>query len=229
MSQPVPELGGPARVASAWRHALTVGLIIVALALVASSEGFHEIFLRMVARAEGMIRAYPTLGISLFIICSALSAMIAFFSTAVITPVAIRTWGEPWSICFLWIGWMLGGMSAYALGRTLGRPVVRALTSSGALDRFENRISSRAPFGLVLLFQVAMPSEVPGYVLGLARYSFRKYLVILGTVELPFAIGTVYLGASFLERRTSMLLAIGALGIALTTWAIYALRKRLSA
>jgi uncharacterized membrane protein YdjX (TVP38/TMEM64 family) len=229
MSQPAPESGEPPRVAPVWRHVLTLGLLIVGLAALASSDTLHQVFVRLVEAAERVIAARPMLGATLFILFSALSAMIAFFSTALITPVAIRTWGEPLSIAFLWIGWMLGGMTAYAIGRTLGRPVVRALTSADALDRFENRISSRAPFGLVLLFQLAMPSEVPGYVLGIARYQFLKYILILGMVELPFAVGTVYLGASFLERRTSMLLAIGAAGIALTTWAIYTLQKRLSA
>ena len=147
---------------------------------------------------------------TLFIVFSALSAMIAFFSTAVITPVAVETWGAGTSIALLWTGWMLGGVCAYGIGRSLGRPVVRALTSHDALDRFENRISSRAPFGLVLLFQLAMPSEVPGYVLGIARYQFLKYILILGMVELPFAIGTVQLGASFVQQRSYMLLAIGA-------------------
>jgi uncharacterized membrane protein YdjX (TVP38/TMEM64 family) len=230
MTQQAPESEQPARlVAPAVKHALTLGLLIAALAALASSDTLHQIFLRLVAVAERMIAAHPNWGVSLFILFSALSAMIAFFSTAVITPVAVRTWGEPLSIVFLWVGWMLGGMCAYTVGRTLGRPVVRALTSTNALDKFENRISTHAPFSLVLLFQLAMPSEVPGYVLGLARYHFFKYLVILGMVELPFAIGTVYLGASFLERRTMMLLAIGAVGVAFTTWAIYTLQKRLSA
>ena len=103
-----------------------------------------------------------------------------------------------------------------------------AVPLSGYLDRFENHISSRAPFGLVLLFQLAMPSEVPGYVLGVARYRFVKYLVILGLVELPFAVGTVHLGASFIEQRSWVLIAIGGAGIGLTTWAIYTLQKRIS-
>jgi uncharacterized membrane protein YdjX (TVP38/TMEM64 family) len=219
----------PALVPPAWKHALSLALLIAALAALASSDTLHQLFLRAVNMAEGVITAYPTLGISLFIVFSALSAMIAFFSTAVITPVAVETWGAPLSILFLWIGWMLGGMCAYSVGRTLGRGVVRALTSVEALDRFEHRISSRAPFGLVLLFQFAMPSEVPGYLLGLVRYPFHKYVTILGMVELPFAIGTVLLGASFLQQRTAMLLAIGAVGVGATTWAIYALQKRLSA
>jgi uncharacterized membrane protein YdjX (TVP38/TMEM64 family) len=229
MSQQAPEPADPPRSAAVWKRALGLALLVVGLAALAASDPVHELFLRLVAVAERIIAAYPTLGATLFVVFSALSAMIAFFSTALITPVAVRTWGETISIVLLWLGWMLGGMGAYAIGRTLGRKVVRALTSDDAVDRFEHRISSRAPFGLVLLFQLAMPSEVPGYVLGVARYSFLKYIVILGMVELPFAIGTVQLGASFLERQTVVLLAIGALGIALTSWAIYTLQKRLSA
>ena len=228
MSEPAPESGGPARVAAAVKRVAGLGLLLVALGTLASSDWFHQIVLRLVEPAERIIVEHPGLGATLFVLFSALSAMVAFFSTAVITPVAVETWGAGPSIALLWIGWMLGGICAYTIGRTLGRPVVRALTSADALERFENRISSRAPFGLVLLFQLAMPSEVPGYVLGVARYAFLKYIVILGMVELPFAIGTVHLGASFLAQRTALLIAIGAVGIAGTTWAIYTLQKRLS-
>ena len=233
MPQNALESTEPARGAPSWKpvrkHVITLALVILGLAALASSDVIHQLFVRMVTAAEAVIVAHPVLGLSLFVVFSALSAMLAFFSTALITPVAVQTWGEPASIALLWLGWMLGGMSAYWLGRTLGRPVARALTSADALDRFENRISVRAPFGLVLLFQVAMPSEVPGYILGLGRYRFSKYVLVLGIVELPFAIGTVLLGASFLERRTLLLLSIGAIGLAFTTWALYTLQKRLSA
>ena len=228
MAEPAPATGRPPRVTAAVKRVAGLGLLLVLLGALASSDRLHEIILRLVEPAERIIVEHPRLGVSLFIVFSALSAMIAFFSTALITPVAVETWGAGISVALLWIGWMLGGVCAYGIGRSLGRPVVRALTSHDALDRFENRISSRAPFGLVLLFQLAMPSEVPGYVLGIARYQFLKYILILGMVELPFAIGTVYLGASFLQQRSFLLLTIGAAGIALTTWAIYTLQKRMS-
>ena len=228
MAQPAPETGRPARVTAAVKRVVGLGLLVLALGVLASSDSFHTLVLRLIAPAERIITDHPVLGATLFIVFSALSAMVAFFSTAVITPVAVETWGAGPSIALLWVGWMLGGVCAYGIGRSLGRPVVRALTSPDALDRFENHISSRAPFGLVLLFQLAMPSEVPGYVLGVARYRFVKYLLILGMVELPFAIGTVQLGASFVEQRSWVLVAVGGAGIVLTTWAIYTLQKRLS-
>lgn len=213
---------------SAWRRALLLLIVIAALAGLASSDALYGVVRRAVDMVEPIIVAHPRWGISLFILLSALSAMLAFFSTAVIAPIAVQTWGEPLSIGFLWIGWMIGGMCAYTIGRTLGRPVVRSLISSTALDRFENRISARTPFAMVLLFQVALPSEVPGYILGLARYRLAKYLLMLSIAELPFAIGTVYLGASLLQRRTQLMLTIGVVGVLFSAWAIHALQKRLS-
>jgi uncharacterized membrane protein YdjX (TVP38/TMEM64 family) len=123
---------------------------------------------------------------------------------------------------------MLGGICAYAIGKYLGRPVVNRLTDGAALARFENRITARAPFSLVLLFQLAMPSELPGYLLGLVRYRFLKYIAALGIGELPYALGTVYLGESFVERRTTVLLALGVGGALAIAWAIQLLQKRLS-
>lgn len=213
---------------SMWRRALILLIVIAVLAVLTSSDALYGIVLRAVDTVEPIIAAHPRWGVSLFILLSALSAMLAFFSTAVIAPIAVQTWGEPLSITFLWIGWMIGGMCAYTIGRTLGRSVVRSLISGAALDRFESRITTRTPFTLVLLFQLALPSEVPGYVLGLARYRLAKYLLILSIAELPFAIGTVYLGASLLQRRTQLMLTIAVVGVLFSAWALKTLQKRLS-
>jgi uncharacterized membrane protein YdjX (TVP38/TMEM64 family) len=217
----------PARTLSVWARGGALVLISLALAGLASSETIHDLFVQLVNVAQRVIVAHPRWGVSLFILLSAVSAMVAFFSTAIITPVAVLTWGKGLSIVLLWVGWLLGGICAYWVGRTLGRPVVQALTSSAALARFEHRLSARTPFGLVLLFQIALPSEVPGYVLGLARYPFAKYLLALSIAELPFAVGTVYLGASFLQRQTTLLIAIGCTGAVLSAAALYRLKRRL--
>ena len=51
----------------------------------------------------------------------------------------------------------------------------------------------------------------------------------LGLAELPYAVATVYLGASVLERRIPVLLGLGAAVALFSTWAFYTLHKRLSA
>ena len=78
--------------------------------------------------------------------------------------------------------------------RYFGRPLVTAPTSASALEWYESRLSRNAPLGLVLLFQLALPPEVPGYLLGLPRYHFWKYLGALALAELPYAVATILSG-----------------------------------
>ena len=208
------------------RALILLGLCGV-LALVASSDRLHSTLLRFVAEAGELITEHPRLGVGLFILFAAVSAMLAFFSSAVLVPVAIYTWGKAACMLALWVGWTLGGMASYAIGRWLGRPIVKSLLSSATLSRYEDRVSRHTPFGLVLLFQLALPSEVPGYLLGLARYPFGRYLLSLLISEIPYAVGTVYLGAGFLDRRLTLLLGVGAAGALLMALAFRALHRRL--
>ncbi len=206
-----------------------LALLCIGLALAAASSSLHAGLLRLLADTEAIIVHHPVGGPMLFFLLAALSAMLAFFSSAVLVPVGVYAWGKLACLGLLWGGWLLGGLAAYAIGRYLGRPVVAALMSADVLERYQQRISARAPFRLVLLFQLALPSEIPGYLLGLARYNLFKFTVALAIAELPFALGTVYLGASFLERRIPLLLAIGALGIGFSVWAARRLRRQIAA
>ncbi|NMO22067.1 TVP38/TMEM64 family protein [Pyxidicoccus fallax] len=212
---------------AAWGRALVLAALLVGLALLASSESFQSGLRRVLEAAAPIISEHPFWGALLFILLSALSAMLAFFSSALLLPVALHAWGKTVCALLLWVGWMLGGATAYGIARAWGRPVIRRLTSARGLARYEERISRRTPLGLVFLFQLAVPSEIPGYVLGLARYGLRRYLLVLALAELPYAVATVYLGASFLEQRTVMLVGLGLAGILFGVWAFHVLRQRL--
>jgi uncharacterized membrane protein YdjX (TVP38/TMEM64 family) len=107
---------------------------------------------------------------------SALAAMLAFVSSWVLVPFAVFTWGAPVALLLLWTGWLLGGAAMYAIGRFLGRPAVWWLVRSDSLVRYEQRFARHMPFYIVLLVQLSLPSEIPGYLLGLVRYSFVRYL-----------------------------------------------------
>jgi uncharacterized membrane protein YdjX (TVP38/TMEM64 family) len=217
-----------ARLPAARRRALGILLAVAALALVASTGGLHEWLVGFLPTAEAIIKESPVLGMSFFVMFAAASAMLAFVSSAVIVPVGIYVWGTGVSALLLWTGWIIGGLCAYAISRYFGRAIIRSITSGIVLERYEHLISQRAPFGFVLLFQLGLPSEVPGYVLGLARYPFWKYLAALALAELPYAIATIYLGASFIEGRPFILVAVGLMVATFSGWALYTLHGRIS-
>jgi uncharacterized membrane protein YdjX (TVP38/TMEM64 family) len=86
-------------------------------------------------------------------------------------------------------------------------------------------LGRHARFIHILLFQAALPSEVPGYVLGTLRYRFSLFLLALAIVELPYALGTVYLGTRFLERDIVLLILIGFGGVMVATFAYHLYRR----
>lgn len=217
----------PLQPGQVWRRALILSLLCAGLALLATSDVVHAALLQLLQVCQRLIAANPTIGALLFVVFAALSAMLAFVSVAVIVPVAVYTWGEPLSALLLWSGWLLGGLIAYTIGRYLGRPMVMWLTANTALRQVERYLRRDTPFILVLLFQLALPSEIPGYLLGLMRYHPLKYLVSLGIAELPYALLTIHLGASFVERHSAIVLWVGLLLMVLSIAAFMLLRKQL--
>ena len=221
-------LGTQLRVTTPPARALIFGVIVAVVAIVASLGALHDVLLRVLAEAQSVIAQHPVLGALLFVTLAAISAMLAFVSSAVLVPVAVYVWGAGLCAALLWGGWILGGLCAYGIGRWLGQSVVARLTSRQTLAHYQDRLSKRAPFGLVLLFQLALPSEIPGYVLGMANYPLARYLLALAIAELPYVMGTVFLGTSLLQRRMPLLLSVGAASILLSFWAWRSLQQRLA-
>ena len=135
--------------------------------------------------------------------------LLAFFSSALLAPVAVYAWGKAGCLALLWLDWMLGGEGSFCIGRFFGRAVVVRLIGEDKIAGWEHHLSRHASFGHVLLFQAALPSEIPGYVLGMLRYPFPLYLAALALTELPYAVAVVYLGESFLEGKAMVFLLAG--------------------
>ena len=140
---------------------------------------------------------------------------------------AVHAWGTPTTLVILWASWMVGAAASYAIGRRPVRRLTKWLISEQSVVRYERRISADASFGLVLLFQLAVPSEIPGYVLGALRYPFWRYMAARALAESPFAVGTVYLGDTFLRRQYLPLIGIAVAGFLLTAVALYLLHRHI--
>jgi len=203
-----------------------VVVIVVVAGLIAASDALYARGEEVIAFAEAVISGHPVLGMLLFIVLAMISAMLAFFSSAILVPIGIYAWGTDVCLALLWVGWLLGGMVTFGIGRYLGRSAASVLIGKTRISDFEERLSRHAKFMHIVIFQAALPSEIPGYVLGTLRYNFPMYLAALAIVELPYAIGTVYLGVSFLERNSLLFLALGLGGVLLSAIA-YMLYKRI--
>jgi len=190
-------------------------LVIVAIfaALLAYSEEIHDQVVRAIGLAEPVIRSLPVVGAVLFVLLAALSAMLVFFSGVLLVPIGIQVWGPVGCFLLLWAGWFLGGVLTYSIGRHFGRPAVRRMLSAKKIARYEKRIQPASSFVAATLTQLVLPSDISGYFFGLLGYRPRLYLGSLALAELPYALGTVFLGAAFVQRQYQVLLVIAGLGI----------------
>ena len=208
-------------------RALALVGVFAALAALASSDALHAFLLRTFEAARVTIAQHTVLGPLVFVALAMLSAVLAFFSSAVLVPPAVYAWGPTATALLLLAGWILGGVASYQLGRHAGRPALRWLTRGRAIARRDLHLTPATPLGLVILFQLALPSEIPGFVLGVVRYPIGRYLVALAIAELPYTVGTVILGVSFVERRVGALIALGSLVVLAGVFLAPFLRRRL--
>jgi uncharacterized membrane protein YdjX (TVP38/TMEM64 family) len=207
------------------RRVIALGLLLTIAVLLVLARPAHAWLLSLFAQAESAIRQRETWGMIVFVLLAALSAMVAFVSSAFLVPVAIYVWGPVVCFLLLWAGWFLGGLAGYAIGRYLGRPVVERIVRPGALARYEGWARSGRSLTLMLTVQLAVPSDLASYVFGLVRCRFSAFVAALALAEVPYALGAVYLGTSFLERRIVPLLALGIAGVLLSLWAIHRLHR----
>jgi uncharacterized membrane protein YdjX (TVP38/TMEM64 family) len=190
---------------------LLVLLICVMAALLLSVDWVYSAMQRLLSAAEPVIAGYPVLGALVFVLLSALSAILAFFSSALLVPVAVFAWGNALTVALLWIGWLIGGICMYWLGHGMRAPGAAGSARVGRFASYLPRVSKEVSFPLVLLWQLALPSEIPGYLCGYLRVPFGTYVGALALGELPYAVAAVWLGKSVVDRQVGWLVGLGVL------------------
>ena len=206
---------------------LAVIVVCVLLSLLLSDDSVYHGLQRLLADAEPLISAHPLLGALVFVVLSALSAILAFFSSALLVPAAVFTWGNSLTVGMLWLGWLIGGVCMFAVGRGLRRPPGEESGSPGKLAAYLPKVAEEVGFPLVLLWQLALPSEIPGYLSGYLGVPFRIYVAALAIGELPYAIGAVLLGDTVVNRQLGWLVALGAVFATAGYFLVKLLHKRM--
>jgi uncharacterized membrane protein YdjX (TVP38/TMEM64 family) len=207
-------------------RAVLLVLVVGGLIALAQADTLHHALIGVLEASRGIIAAHPVAGPLAFLGLAALSAMLGFVSSAILVPAAVYAWGAVPTMLMLWVGWTIGGVTAYTLAYFFGRPALRWLVPGAVLSRYQSLLDKRPRFSSILLFQLALPSEIPGYLLGLAHYPLSRYLGALMLAELPYAIGTVLLGVGFVERDSLTLLAVCGVGAVALVVIAGALRRR---
>lgn len=200
-------------------------LLLIAL-IFWSSVTVQDFFSNVFYVVEGYIRSQQVLGIIFFVLLAAVSAFLSPFSSIPLVPFAVLFWGEATTVILLTIGWLLGGIIAYAVGRYAGYPILLRLVPLEKIKKYEEHIPSELAFQVLLLFRLVMPSEITSYILGIIRYKFWHYFIITLISELIFAVLAVYTSGAILEQKPLLIVSWLVAIIVIFLSAYYLLKKK---
>lgn len=208
-------------------RAFLILVACISVALLLSVDWVYQGLQHLLANAKPLIAAHPVAGAAAFVLLSAVSAILAFFSSALLVPAAVFAWGNVLTVCLLWLGWLLGGLATYWLGRGMRQSPGLEAGAPGRFAQYLPEVSREASFALVLLWQLALPSEIPGYLCGYLGIPLRTYLSALALGELPYAIAAVLLGETVVNRQVGWLAALGVLFATFGYFLLRALHRRM--
>jgi uncharacterized membrane protein YdjX (TVP38/TMEM64 family) len=193
----------PGRAVWFWLALGAAALLLTSLFYSATFKNFAD---DATGWAKEIMNARPVTGAAVFFLFSALSAMLAFASSAVLVPPANLVWGKLVTFLLLWGGWIAGAIAAFGIGN-LAPPLLIRLGYKETLEEYQQFVSKRMKFWAVLLFCIAVPSEIPGYLFGGMHYPFLKFLAAIAIAEAIYAFGVVVAGESLLAFKPLPFLA----------------------
>lgn len=196
-----------AKSTSSWIHknsSVWFWIAVAAIALLLFALPYSATFRHYAAQAtdwaEAIMKAHPVMGAAVFFLFAALSAMLAFASSVVLVPAANLVWGKLFTFLLLWGGWVAGAVVAFGIGR-VARPLLVRLGYEEKLNKYQQFVSRRMNFWTTVVFCLAVPSEIPGYLLGGLHYPFLKFVGAIALAESMYALGIVIAGQSLITAK----------------------------
>lgn len=164
-----------------------------------------------------------------FIALGALSAIFTFFTSTPLVPIAAVIWGKGMALFMLFGGWILGAIIAYHIGHLFAH-VISGFKVFEKIESHRQQLGKKSEFLLVLLFRLAVPSEVASYTLGTLRYPFGRYVLATVISDFPFAVLAIYSSAALFGPHPlvfALCMIGGLIAITLFTYLFHRYLKKL--
>jgi uncharacterized membrane protein YdjX (TVP38/TMEM64 family) len=196
------------------RWLMTIGLlaIVVGVPLI-----FREEFVAISDRVLAAADERPFAAAALIVAALTLDVFLPV-PNGVTNTLAGAAFGFALGTFVIWLGLMGGSTAGYALGRWGARPLAARLLGADDLER-AHRIAERAgPVALIVSRPVPILCEMTPIAAGIAGMAFGHFLFAVALGNL--GVGVVYaaIGAAAVERTSTELLMLGAIGVPLAAW-----------
>jgi uncharacterized membrane protein YdjX (TVP38/TMEM64 family) len=147
--------------------------------------------------SAGVRESIRDLGVGgpLIVLCLCLVHAILWYPAEIVDAATGFVYGFWGGFALVMVGWLINGLAAYAIGRTIGHPLLRSLGGK----RFQRAEEMVARGGVTLLLAVRLipifPFSVICYAAGAARVPLWRYTWTTMVGYTPITAISVYLGS----------------------------------
>ena len=126
----------------------------------------------------------------------------------------------------VWLGLMGACLAGYAIGRWAARPLAARLLGADDLER-AHRLAERAgPVALIVSRPVPILCEAIPIAAGLAGMALKRFILAVALGNLGVALVFAAIGAAAIERGSTALAMLGAVGLPLAAWLVWQAAER---
>jgi len=130
-----------------------------------------------------------------YVIIAVIATVAAPVSAGPLIPIAANAWGVAITAALSILGWTIGSLVAFAIGRRYGLPLAQKFFSVRNLENMHKHIPQERIFWSVVLLRIMIPVDLLSYALGIfGVLGWRRYTLATIIGITPFAFIFAYLG-----------------------------------
>jgi len=137
-----------------------------------------------------VLSANERVGVVVFVVTSIVAVLMPLLTNLPLVPIAVIAWGPWWTALLLLLGWVIGAMLSFALGRHARGWILRHLPSVTRHGQIDRLINPRHRIASLIMLRMTFPVDVLSYALGLFSPRTSMGEIALSTVigAAPFAL-----------------------------------------
>lgn len=178
---------------------------------------FHEEFVVVSDRVLAAADERPVAAAALIIAALTLDVFLPV-PNSVTNTLAGAAFGFMVGTLVIWLGLMGGSLAGYAVGRWAARPLAKRFLSAAVLGRAHEFAERVGPVALIVSRPVPFLCEVTAMAGGIAAMAFGRFALVMALANLGIAMLFAAIGTAAVERSSTELLMLGAVGVPLAAW-----------
>jgi uncharacterized membrane protein YdjX (TVP38/TMEM64 family) len=168
---------------------------------------------------------HPVMGVAAFVALAALAVVFPSFTNIMFIPIGVATFGPFWAAVLCIVGWWLGSVAAFAVGRYYEKSLLSRFPSFQNYLYIDKLVTEKNMFWKLIFLRMTFPVDVLSYALALfskrVTHSMNAITTLIGIA--PFAFVFTYAGEMMYKNVVWL---TGVLAVVFIVWLIINIKNK---